>query len=61
MKVMATWFKRERGVALGVMVGAVTLGSALPHLVNGFGGIHWVSVIIVTSALTLLGTIGVVA
>jgi MFS family permease len=41
------------------MVGALTLGSALPHLVNGFGGADWRLVIAVTSVLTLLG--GVIA
>lgn len=30
-----------RGFALGVMVGALTLGSAMPHLVLGFGGINY--------------------
>jgi len=35
MKAMATWFRTGRGVALGVMVGALTLGSATPHLING--------------------------
>ena len=32
LKSMATWFRRQRGTALGVMVGALTLGSALPYL-----------------------------
>ncbi len=55
MKAMATWFRRDRGTALGVMVGALTLGSAVPHLVNALGGLDWRLVIIATSALTLLG------
>ena len=55
LKSMATWFKRGRGTALGVMVGALTLGSAMPHLVNGFGGVEWPLVILATSAMTLLG------
>lgn len=37
LKSMATWFRRGRGTALGVMVGALTVGSAMPHLVNGLG------------------------
>lgn len=41
LKVMATHFREGRGLALGVLVGAITLGSALPHLVNGLGGADW--------------------
>ena len=55
LKLMATWFRRGRGTALGILVGALTLGSALPHLVNGLGGLDWQVVIVVTSALTVLG------
>lgn len=55
MKAMSTWFKRGRGTALGIMVGALTLGSALPNLVNGLGGADWRTVIIATSILSVLG------
>jgi MFS family permease len=55
LKAIATWFRSGRGMALGVMVGALTLGSALPHLLNGLGGVEWRSVLLVTSVLTLLG------
>jgi MFS family permease len=55
LKLMATWFRRGRGTALGILVGALTLGSALPHLVNGLGGLDWHTVVYVTSALTLAG------
>jgi len=55
LKEMATWFRLRRGTALGVMVGALTLGSALPHLVNGLGGLDWRLVIATTSLLTIAG------
>jgi MFS family permease len=55
LKLMATWFRRGRGTALGILVGALTLGSAMPHLVNGLGGLDWQTVVYVTSALTLAG------
>ena len=55
LKLMATWFRRGRGTALGIVVGALTLGSALPHLVNGLGGLDWRTVIAATSALTVAG------
>ena len=54
LKVMAGWFKLRRGMALGVLVGALTVGSATPHLVRGFG-LEWQAVIAVSSALAVLG------
>jgi len=59
MKAMSTWFRMERGLALGAMVGALTIGSGLPHFVNGVGGVSWRTVLVVTSILTLTG--GIVA
>jgi MFS family permease len=55
LKLMATWFVRGRGTALGILVGALTVGSAAPHLVNGLGGLDWRVVVGVTSALTAAG------
>jgi len=54
-KLMSTWFRRGRGIALGILVGAISVGSAVPHLVNGLGGVDWRLVIYATSALTLVG------
>ena len=55
LRQLGTWFRRGRGTALGVVVGALTLGSAMPHLVNGLGGAEWRVVIATTSALTVTG------
>ena len=55
LKLMATWFRRGRALALGTLVGALTLGSAVPHFVNGLGGLEWVLVVLATSVLTLAG------
>lgn len=55
LKLIATWFVRGRGLALGVLVGALTLGSAAPHLVNALGGLRWQVVIAGTSLTTLAG------
>lgn len=57
LKLLSTWFRRGRGMALGVMVGALTLGSAMPHFVNGVGGLGWQQVILATSMLTLAGAL----
>ena len=55
LKLASTWFRRGRGTALGIVVGALTLGSAVPHLVNGLGGLDWQLVVWVTSVLTAVG------
>lgn len=36
MKIVTTFCKKDRGFGIGVLVGALTLGSALPHLLNAF-------------------------
>lgn len=55
LKVMSTWFRKGRGIALGILVGAIVVGQAMPHLVNGLGGLDWRVVIYVTSGLTVGG------
>lgn len=50
MKFIATWFQHGRGLALGAMVGSLTLGSAAPHLLRGMGAsVSWEWVIVATS------------
>jgi len=55
LKLVSTWFREGRGTAMGILVGALTVGSAMPHLVNGVSGVDWQAVILMTSALTALG------
>lgn len=55
LKLMATWFREDRGRALGIMVGSLTLGSAAPHLVRGLRAYAWRDVVMATSWLTLAG------
>lgn len=38
MKMIATWFRRRRGLAIGVVVGALTAGKALPYLLRAAPG-----------------------
>jgi MFS family permease len=54
LKVVSGWFDQRRGMALGVLVGALTIGSALPHLVRGTG-LDWRPVILVSSVLAAIG------
>ena len=55
MKIMATWFRRGRGMALGVLVGALTLGKASPYLVNALGSSNWRQNILFISLLAIGG------
>jgi MFS family permease len=56
MKIMATWTKKDRGFGIGLLVGALTLGSAAPHLLNAFGGVgDWRGVLYGASALAAIG------
>ncbi|QGK69572.1 MFS transporter [Allosaccharopolyspora coralli] len=58
MKLMASWAPSTgRGLALGVLIGALTLGSILPQLINGFGDLPWPTVLLVASALGGLGAL----
>ena len=41
MKIIASWFKTGRGLALGILIGALTLGKASPYLVNAVGSSDW--------------------
>lgn len=41
MKVMASWFVRGRGLAIGIMVGSLTIGTASPHLINALPLHNW--------------------
>ena len=55
LKAMSSWYRRGRGVALGVMIGALTIGSALPHLINALGGLDWQLTLIIASGATVAG------
>ena len=54
MKLAATWAKGDMGLMVGILVGALTLGSALPHLFNAFGGIDWRVPVVVSSLSALV-------
>src|SRR3989454_2193482 len=41
MKIMATWFREGRGLAIGILIGALTVGSAVPHLIRGLTDLPW--------------------
>jgi MFS family permease len=41
MKIAATWAKGDTGLLVGLIVGALTLGTAAPHAFNAIVGIDW--------------------
>jgi MFS family permease len=57
LKLMTSWFDRGRGLALGVVVGALTLGSALPQLISAFAALPWRAVLLVAATTALAGAL----
>lgn len=56
MKVAASWFERQRGTALGILVGALTVGSAFPHLLASLAfGIPWRTLMLAASSCAIAG------
>lgn len=56
MKLAASWAKGDLGLLIGLVVGAVTLGSALPHLLPDLAGsLDWRSAYAGAGGLALLG------
>jgi MFS family permease len=58
LKLVAGWFRRERGLATGTIIGALTLGTALPLLFRAVGGAaaaDWRVVITAASVACLVG------
>jgi MFS family permease len=55
MKIAAGWFADRRGLALGVIVGALTAGKAFPHLLQALlGDAGWRTPMLIASALTMV-------
>ena len=54
MKMAATWFRARRGLAIGVVVGALTIGKALPFLIHALPGAGVAQVVLAASGTALL-------
>jgi MFS family permease len=60
MKLVASWCREDRGLGIGLLVGAVTLGSSVPHLLNALplfgqaGMPPWRYVLLATSVLAAI-------
>lgn len=54
MKLTSTWAKGDMGLMIGLLVGALTLGSAVPHLFNALGDLDWRFTLAAASLAALL-------
>jgi MFS family permease len=57
MKMISTWFRARRGLAIGGIVGALTVGKAIPYLVHAIPGAGIRQVILASSAAALVGAL----
>src|SRR5262245_17265911 len=56
MKVAAGWFEQRRGAALGILIGALTVGSAFPHLLAAASAVvPWRVLMLIATALAICG------
>jgi MFS family permease len=55
MKIMASWFRRGRGLALGTLIGGISLGKGFPYLVNAVGSESWRVNVLAVSAFAVAG------
>ncbi len=55
MKIVAGWFQDRRGLALGVMIGALTIGSGSPHLLRSIFVDNWEASIVGSTILAVAG------
>jgi len=61
MKMAATWFRARRGLAVGTVVGALTIGKAGPYLVHALPGLGVGPVVLTASASALVAAVIVLA
>jgi MFS family permease len=57
MKIMASWFRSGRGLAIGVLIAALTLGKAFPYLINAIGFESWRYNTVLVSFLAAFGAL----
>lgn len=55
MKIAAGWFRDGRGLALGLLIGALTLGKAFPYLLTAMFGTEWREPMLLASGLAIVG------
>lgn len=61
MKMTATWFRSQRGLAIGVIVGALTVGKAIPYLVRAMPHVGLRPVVLTSSVGAMMAAVLVTA
>ncbi|ARP88325.1 MFS transporter [Bordetella genomosp. 9] len=59
MRLAATWAERDLGLLIGLLVGALTLGSASPHLLAAFGGMQWPQIYLASALLAAVAGLAI--
>ncbi len=59
MKIAVSWADKDRGLLVGLLVGALTIGNASPHLFAFLGGVEWRIVMTATSVAAFAGAIAI--
>lgn len=62
MKILAGWFRQGRGLALGILIAALTIGSATPHALLAWrdyllANIPWQHIVLASSGLAILAAV----
>jgi len=54
MKMVATWFRRGRGLAIGTLIGGLIFGKSMPYLIHSLGQVPWARMLLIASAAAAL-------
>ena len=60
MNLAGGWFRQRRGLAIGLIIGSIAAGSALPHLLRAIGtaaGADWRQIVTAASVAAFLGAV----
>jgi MFS family permease len=57
MKVLSTWFRSSRGLAIGILIAALTVGKASPYLINALAMPDWRSSVLLVSGVAMTGAV----
>jgi len=59
MKLASSWANDDRGLLIGLLVGAITLGSAMPHLIGAILAGEWRATLLASSALAVVAGLAI--